>query len=271
MRIRTAAGRFLTRFGRFIQSLAVMVMRPDDLVEYSRQAYSNPTALKAWSGKKQVESGLAPIETASLEKVPVKERRLLLLGLGGGREAIPLAKMGYQVTGVDFVPFLVEQAKKNALEHGLIIEGLVQDITKLAVEPNSYGLACLFSAMYSCIPTRARRIGMLKRVLDALKGGGYFLCHFQYYSPLPGTPKAELLRRIFAYLTFGNIHYENGDMIWREAEFIHTFWSEELLRSEFEQSGFQIVEVNIPKDGLWGSAILRKPEIPPAGPHGVEA
>ena len=103
---------------------------------------------------------------------------------------------------------------------------------------------------------------MLKRVLAGLKAGGYFLCQFQYHSPLPSSPKADRLRKIFAYLTLGNIHHEKGDMIWREAEFIHTFWSEELLRSEFEQSGFQVVELNIPKEqsvGLGHPQETRKP------------
>lgn len=265
MRIRTAAGRFLTRFGRFIQSLAVMVMKPDDLVEFSRRAYSSPTAVEGWARKGVAGAGLDPTEEALLKRVPVTKGKLLLLCLGGGREAIPLAKRGFEVTGVDFVPELVQQARKNALEQGVAIEGLVQDMIKLVIEPDAYDLACLFAAMYSGIPTRTRRIEMLKRVLAGLKAGGYFLCQFQYYSPLPSSPRADRLRKIFAYLSMGNIHHEKGDMIWRESEFIHTFWSEELLRSEFEQSGFQVVEVNIPKNSLWGSAILRKPEGRPSG------
>lgn len=259
MRLRTSVGRFLTRLGRFIQSLAVMVMRPDDLVEFSRRAYANPAALKEWTRKELVDSGLSPAEQAALEKIPIKSGRLLLLGLGGGREAIPLAQRGFRVTGVDFVPSLVEEAGKAALEHGVVIEGLVQDMSKLTVEPDNYDLVCLFSAMYSCVPTRARRVAMLKRIRTALKEGGYLLCHYQYFSPVPGTPRAEFLRKAFAYLTLGNIHYEKGDMIWREAEFIHTFWSRDLLVSEFEQGGFEVVEVDIPANSLWGSAILRKP------------
>jgi len=263
MRIRTALGRFLTRFGRFIQSLAVMIMKPDDLVEFSRHAYSGPGALEEWTRRELLELGLRQEEKVLLEKIPIKKGKLLLLGLGGGREAIPLAKIGFQVTGVDFVPFLVQQAKKNALNQGVVLEGLVQDISKLAVDSNSYDLACLFSAMYSCVPTRTRRIEMLKRILKALKPGGYFLCQFQFYSRLPDSPKTELLRKFFAFLTFGNFRYEKGDMIWRELEFIHTFSTRNSLLSEFEQSGFQVIEINIPEDTLWGSAILRKRGIQP--------
>lgn len=39
MRPRVALGHFLVRLGRFIQSLSIMVMRPDDLVELGRQTY----------------------------------------------------------------------------------------------------------------------------------------------------------------------------------------------------------------------------------------
>jgi SAM-dependent methyltransferase len=262
MRVRTAAGRFLTRFGRFVQSLAVAVMRPEDLVEYSRLAYANPAALEFWAGKGQQEPGFEPAEKAVIDRVPAKGGRALVLGVGGGREAILLAKLGYSVTGVDFVPALVERARANARDHGIAIEGLVQDIARLDVGPSSYDLACLFAAMYSGVPTRARRIDMLKRVWRALKPGGHFLCGYQYLSSLPGSAKADRLRRIFAFLTFGNTRFEKGDMLWREAEFIHTFWSPGLLRAEFEEGGFGVVDLGLPVNSLWGLALLRKPDTP---------
>jgi 2-polyprenyl-3-methyl-5-hydroxy-6-metoxy-1,4-benzoquinol methylase len=236
-----------------------MVMKPDDLVDYSRQAYSSPKALKEWTRKEHLDRGLHQEEKDLLGKIPLRSGRLLLLGLGGGREAIPLAKMGFRVTGVDFVPSLVHQAKNYALREGVEIEGLVQDISKLDVSPNSYDLVWLCAATYSCVPTRKRRVEMLRRILKALKPGGYFICQYQYYSQLTFNPKVDCLRKIFAFLTLGNFQYEKGDMVWRESEFIHTFWSKESLLTEFEPSGFQIMEVTIPDKTLWGSAILRKP------------
>ena len=42
MRVRVSLARGLLRLGAFIQSLPVVVMRPDDLVEFSRQSYARP-------------------------------------------------------------------------------------------------------------------------------------------------------------------------------------------------------------------------------------
>ena len=71
MRPRIALGRFLIRLGKFVQSLAVMVMRPDDLVEFGRQMYTRPHNVASWGRPGLVDRGLSPDETALLEKLPL--------------------------------------------------------------------------------------------------------------------------------------------------------------------------------------------------------
>ena len=95
-----------------------MVMRPDDLLELSRQTYARPHNVAGWGRLDLVERGLGDEELALLAHLPGKEGRLLLLGVGGGREAIPLARLGFQVTGVDFVPGMVALAQENAARQG---------------------------------------------------------------------------------------------------------------------------------------------------------
>lgn len=148
MRPRITLGRFLIRLGKFVQSLAVMVMRPDDLVEFGRQMYTRPHNVASWGRPELVYRGLGLNETALLEHLPLKQGRLLLLGVGGGREAIPLAQMGFDVTGVDFVPGMVEKARENAAQRGVRIEGLVQEISKLDVPDGAYDVVWLCAAMY---------------------------------------------------------------------------------------------------------------------------
>lgn len=48
------------------------------------------------------------------EKIPLKQGRVLVLCMGGGREAIALAQRGFEVVGVDFVPEVLEKARENA-------------------------------------------------------------------------------------------------------------------------------------------------------------
>lgn len=259
MRPRVGIGRFLVRLGGFIQSLAIMVMRPDDLVEYSRQHYSGLQVVNGWTQQDIVDSGLFSEETALLEELPVKEGRLLLLGVGGGREAIPLARMGFAVTGVDIVPEMVARAKKNAAARGVKIEGLVHEISRLEVTAGTYDVCWLSAGMYSSVPTRKRRVEMLRRIKQVLRPGGYFICQFHWDAREGASRLAAAVRKAFAFFTLGNLWHERGDMLWGNVEFIHAFSSEDELRSEFKETQFKVVHIHIPeKGGINGGAVLRK-------------
>ncbi len=259
MRPRIIFGSFLIRLGSFMQSLALMVMRPDDLVEFSRQTYAREKMVKSFGPQDLVYPTLHLDEQTLLDKVPLKKGKLLLLGVGGGREAIPLAQMGFEVMGVDFVPAMVEKAKENAVRHGMKIEGLVQEISKIDVPAGSHDIVWLSAAMYSCVPTKGRRVEMLKKINNALKPGGYFLCQFRWATKEGPAHLWELARRIVAFLTLGNLRYEKGDTLSYNMEFIHGFSQEDEARSEFAEGGFEMIYLHISEETLLGGAVLRKP------------
>jgi 2-polyprenyl-3-methyl-5-hydroxy-6-metoxy-1,4-benzoquinol methylase len=258
MRPRIIFGRLLIRLGGFIQSLALMVMRPNDLVEFSRQTYAGDKVVEGF-GRQDLASHILHLdEQTLLDKLPLKKGRLLLLGVGGGREALPLAKMGFEVTGVDFVPAMVENTKKNAAQHGMRIEGLVQEISKLDVPATSYDVVWLSSAMYSCVPTRSRRVEMLQRINKALKPGGHFICQFRWATKDGTAHLWELARKLVGFLTVGNLRYEKGDMLSNNIEFIHAFSQEDKVGSEFAEGGFEMIHLQIIEEILLGGAVLKK-------------
>jgi SAM-dependent methyltransferase len=258
MRPRIIFGRLLIRLGRFIQSLALMVMRPNDLVEFSRQTYAREQMVEDLGREDLSYPILDPDEQALLERLHLKGGRLLLLGVGGGREAIPLAQMGFEVTGVDFVPEMVEKAAENVIRHGVQMEGLVQEISKIDVPAGAYDVVWLSAAMYSCVPTRDRRVEMLQRIAKALKPGGYFICQFRW-DTRGGTSRIwELARKIVALLTLGNLWYEEGDTLSNNIEFIHAFSQEDEVRSEFTKGGFEVLHLRIAEEILIGGAVLRR-------------
>jgi 2-polyprenyl-3-methyl-5-hydroxy-6-metoxy-1,4-benzoquinol methylase len=257
---RITVGKFLIRLGRFVQSLAVVMMRPGDLVEFSRRSYASPGSLSFWTNDEWLNKNLTPEEKNLLAQVPDAKGRLLLLGVGGGREAISLAKMGFEVVGVDYVPELVKSAQANALQRGVTLDGLVQEISRLEVAPGSFDLVWLTGqGMYSTVPTKNNRVQMLHRIKQALKPGGYFICQFVSSNGTKPRPLVELARKACALFTLGNLWYETGDTIWAEAEFVHVFYSRDELEAEFSQAGFEILYLNIP-DGLSNStgAVLRR-------------
>jgi SAM-dependent methyltransferase len=248
----------LVRLGGFIQSLAVVVMRPADLVEFTRHTYAMPRTVESWGREDLLASGLQPEEKRLLEKLPIKQGQLLLLGVGGGREAVPLAQMGFDVTGVDFIPEMLEKAKENAARRGVKIQGLVQDISRLDVPEASYDIVWLSAALYSYLPTRQRRVEMLKRVVKALRPGGYVACQFSWDPRLGTARKAAFVRKVFAWLCVGNLWYEKGDALWNNMEFIHSFTSEAELRSEFEDAGFEPVHIEFAENLKRGEAVLKR-------------
>ncbi|OGP91736.1 MAG: hypothetical protein A2Z19_00980 [Deltaproteobacteria bacterium RBG_16_54_18] len=258
MRLRIIFGRFLIRMGRFIQSLALMVMRPNDLVEFSRQTYAGEKMVEGFGRQDLAYPILHLDEQTLLDKLPLKKGRLLLLGVGGGREAIPLVKKGFEVTGVDFVSAMVEKARENAARHGVQMEGLVQEISKIDVPAGAYDVAWLSAAMYSCIPTRKRRMEMLKKINKALIPGGYFICQFRWATKDGPAHLWELVRKVVAFLTLGNLWYEKGDTLPNNIEFIHAFSKEDEVRSEFAEGGFEVLHLHIAEEILLGGAVLKK-------------
>jgi hypothetical protein len=99
---------------------------------------------------------------------------------------------------------------------------------------------------------------MLKRISNALKPGGYFVCQFHWDREMNVSQKGEFMRKVVSILTLGNLQYEKGDMLWHNLEFIHAFSSEEDLRSELKAGHFKVEWVQIPEEHMRGGAVLKK-------------
>jgi len=85
-----------------------------------------------WEVAQKEAEGIAKL----LSKHGVEKGRILDLMCGNGRIAINLAKMGYDVVGVDFSQVYIEDAKKRAVEHGVggrtrFVCGDVRELDKL--------------------------------------------------------------------------------------------------------------------------------------------
>jgi len=150
-----------------------------------------------------------------LARCPVRGGRALVLDVGGGREAIPLARLGYQVMGVDFVPEMIAAARANAAAVGLEIDGLVQEVSQLDVPPESFDLVWISARMYSSIPTRRRRVAMLRRIRRCLRPGGCFIAMFDWDPGQRGSWAGLWARRLLALATLGHLSYEPGPHVWR--------------------------------------------------------
>ena len=257
MSARLLAGRFFARAGQFIQSLGVVIMKPDDLLELSRRSYGLESSVDGWS--EAVDQGLSPIEAALLAAAPLKKGRLLLLGVGGGREAVALAKAGFEVTGVDFVPAMVERARKNVLERGTRMEAQVWEVSRWGAPAGSFDVVWLSGGgLYSTVPTRRKRVELLKSARVSLRPGGRVVCMFCFAAGRegPGWGAGDRLRKGLAFAVRGNVGYQRGDVLWGGKVFCHHFQSAEELRSEFAEGGFEVLQLKT-RDGCGSGALLR--------------
>jgi hypothetical protein len=98
---------------------------------------------------------------------------------------------------------------------------------------------------------------MLERIREALVPGGYFVCQFYWDPGRAPSRRGQLARRLIAYLTLGNLGYEPGDFLLYNMEFIHAFGSEQVVRSEFEAGGCDIMEMHISPRRRRGGVLLR--------------
>lgn len=103
-----------------------------------------------------------------------KDVRILELCCGTGRLTLPIAKDGYDISGVDYTSSMLEQAKLKASESGLNVEFIEADIRTLDL-PEKYDLIFIpFNSIHH-LYTNEDLFKAFNVVKNHLKEGGLFL------------------------------------------------------------------------------------------------
>src|SRR2546422_3084716 len=104
----------------------------------------------------------------------VQAGAVLDLCCGPGRHAIPLAKRGFTVTGVDRTSFLLEKARARAATARVSVEFLLEDMRRFR-RPESFDLAVNMFTSFGYFEDKAHDLEVLRHVHESLKAGGVFL------------------------------------------------------------------------------------------------
>jgi 2-polyprenyl-3-methyl-5-hydroxy-6-metoxy-1,4-benzoquinol methylase len=97
--------------------------------------------------------------------------KILSLGEGEGRNAVYLAKQGYDVTAVDYAEVGLEKAQKLAKQNGVTIKTIQADLTEFKFDQNSWqGIISIYFHIHK---DDRRRIH--KKCVSALAPNGVFL------------------------------------------------------------------------------------------------
>ena len=99
---------------------------------------------------------------------------ILDLACGQGRHAIPLARLGFQVTGLDLSPTLLAHARARAGATGVIVRWIQGDMRDLPWEAEFDACVNLTTA-FGYFATDDENEAVLRQVVKALKPGGQLL------------------------------------------------------------------------------------------------
>ncbi|MFZ0736146.1 MAG: class I SAM-dependent methyltransferase [Candidatus Acidiferrales bacterium] len=96
---------------------------------------------------------------------------LLDLCCGPGRHAVEFAQRGFQVTGVDRSPFLLDRAREHASKAGASVEWILEDMRSF-VRPAKFDLACNLFTSFGYFRDEQENLGVLRNIYRSLKQNG---------------------------------------------------------------------------------------------------
>lgn len=121
--------------------------------------------------------GTTPNEFLAANFARIPMGKVLSLAEGEGRNAVFLAKHGYDVTAVDSSPAGLEKARKLADANGVSIECVQADLADYEIGIERWdGIVSIFCPL----PSTIRRV-LYEKVIAGLKPGGVFL--LEAYTP----------------------------------------------------------------------------------------
>jgi SAM-dependent methyltransferase len=107
--------------------------------------------------------------------------KALVLAMGEGRNAVFLARNGFEVTGIDISEVAAEKCRKLAAAHGVEVEIVVADLRDYEFPEAAYDL---ITNLYFPQPS------LLPKIKKALKPGGIFV-YEQWLPYQPGGPRTH--------------------------------------------------------------------------------
>lgn len=211
------------------------LLRPETLLDIDRIYYANTAKYTDGSYNR---SGLWVWEREIMTRYFGCRQRLLIVGAGGGREVLALARLGYEADGVECNRKLVEAANALLAEEGFLSTVRYASPNTCPRVGKSYDGLVIGWGAYMLIQGRAQRIAMLQSMRAQTFAGAPILLSF-----FSRPPAAKRFRIIFAVgntlrRLLGREALELGDDL--EPEYVHYFTQKEIA-AELQAGGFELV------------------------------
>ncbi len=228
----------LEKTSRACLYLSVGLLRRDELREIGRQR-----AALFCAPDEHMDAGLEPWE----ERIYLTEMRggdrVLVVGCGAGRELLALGARGYQVTGVDLVPALIERARHHLARRGLTAT-LIASPVETAAFSDTYNVVVFSAFVYGYLPGAASRRAALARLKAHMPPGGRLVAS---YTEGGGASRLGLwLTRAAGWMTRSDWRAEPEDTfapgpLRTRLPFYERRMSPEAVRRELAEAGFDLI------------------------------
>lgn len=100
---------------------------------------------------------------------------ILDLGCGYGRVALPLAKLGFRVVGIDVSPVLIEDALRTAAENNIEAAFRVGSMTQLPFDNNSFDAVISLWSAFNELLTESEQASAIQEIKRVLRPNGISL------------------------------------------------------------------------------------------------
>jgi SAM-dependent methyltransferase len=231
--------------------MAAGLLRRDELQSASVEQYRVFNLSVA-----EVDAGLTPAEQDFYSRFLRQGDRVLLVGSGTGRDLIALRVLGYDVSGLEPEPALVEIAAQHLTRRGLSAQ-MQTGLVHRADLDGPYDCVIFSNGCYSLVQGTATRIAMLARIAQYLSPRGRVIVSYH-----PGKPQSSfghLLSRMAARVARADWTPERGDTFARDVytpgliRFHHAFAPSEFAR-ECAAAGLRLLADDKYSEGYFFAA-----------------
>ncbi|MEI8186366.1 MAG: class I SAM-dependent methyltransferase [Chlorobiaceae bacterium] len=148
----------------------------DESRQWFETWFNHPLYLEVYSHRDQEEAAACIRTILSVSGLALNDpasTSVLDIACGAGRHAIELARLGYCVTGNDLSPFLLEEARKEALHCQLQLKLTCCDMRHIPAH-GLYDLVVQLFTSFGYFDVKDDDRVVLSKVYSALKQGGWY-------------------------------------------------------------------------------------------------
>jgi ubiquinone/menaquinone biosynthesis C-methylase UbiE len=148
-------------------------------------------------------------------------QRVLDIGCGYGRIAVPVAVAGYQVVGLDISPRLLAAAWQHAHAQGVTVMWLQASMCRMPLSTNTCDVAlCLWSAFYELLAPD-EQLAAVREIVRVLRPGGWGLVEGPPYEPATADdlragkrygPEGRIDANVIAGLSNPHYHHDTATL-----------------------------------------------------------